>query len=74
MKHRICEKCGASLDFGEQCDCESGSDKAPSDTQSASAEIVIITEPEKSISAIFEKPTPMPAYIADMISGLRAKA
>lgn len=21
MKHRICEYCGASLDFGEKCDC-----------------------------------------------------
>lgn len=22
MKHETCEKCGASLDFGERCDCE----------------------------------------------------
>ena len=22
MKYRICEKCGAHLDFGEHCDCE----------------------------------------------------
>ena len=22
MKYKTCEKCGASLDFGERCDCE----------------------------------------------------
>lgn len=22
MKYQTCEKCGANLDFGEKCDCE----------------------------------------------------
>lgn len=88
MKHETCEKCGASLDFGERCDCErnihNALPAAHSDKPCASPDM------PKEVSGKFEiekhaqselsnqsveigRPAPMPAFIAEMISSLRAK-
>lgn len=75
MKHQICEVCGASLDFGERCDCENVHNALPaarSDKPCTSLDMPKAVSGETASAEIIE-PAPMPAFIAEMISGLRAK-
>ncbi len=88
MKHETCEKCGASLDFGERCDCESNihnalpaahSDKLNASLdmpKEVSGNVKIEKHAQSELSnqsAEIAMPAPMPAFIAEMISGHRAK-
>lgn len=75
MKHQTCEVCGASLDFGERCDCEkihSALPAANSDKPCTPLDMPKEVSVETDSAEIIE-PAPMPAFIAEMISGLRAK-
>ena len=38
MKYRICQRCGAHLDYGERCDCEEQEKQRESDEKSLFSE------------------------------------
>lgn len=65
MKYRTCEKCGASLDFAEKCDCGMPL------TAPEKPKVVIDSLNIDVNSAEIIKATPMPQFIADMISQMR---
>lgn len=66
MKHKTCALCGASLDFGESCDC--GMPAGEPLTALEKPKVVIDSLNIDVNSAEIIKGSPMPQFIEDLIS------
>lgn len=55
MKHQICGNCGASLDFGERCDCMKADNKSIFIYQGNAPDSAVLENTPEQVKNIFVK-------------------